>query len=1154
MNSVSSYLNLWAGHLSAGAWPMLWQSSLLIALVWALDVALRRQARAAVRYSLWLLVLLKLVLPPSLAAPTAPGWWVRSKLPPPAPRYVAWVRAVDPQTVPTGRPAVSDSWLSHGFVLPPPPPERLSRSAWALILSGAVSLALLAWVLARWRCVVRQARRGTPGPAWLADLLEQERRRAGLRRPVRLRLIEQPMSPAVCGLFRPVILLPRTLVDQLSPECLRPILLHELIHLRRGDVWVSWAQAMLQILYWWHPLVWLANACIRRAREEAVDDAVLIGLKGEAECYAPTLLAVARLGLPRSLAALGLVGILESRSALRRRIERLVQLPAPRRAGLTLTSCLCLLAFAAVALPMGQGPGVIPSPVSIATTNVSSPADLTSPGRDGAEIGRDQPLVKTPQDWDRTIAETEADLERSRAAWKTAHPHSGNENAGPIDLAQKVRQLNTLRIETQAEFVRQQALLKGLKALNGQELIQALPTAVSDDLLNDLLKKQTEADQRLADARKDYGPQHPEVLKATSQVEDLKQRINKRVEGILMGMAAKVDSLGQGLTNLTQEVEKSIKEDGAAVRLQDGKLLYEMGKLDEAEAKLKAVRAADPGNRAAQYYLNLVREARLNTAVTDRPAYSRTNVVFSGRGRQLIYHQLDTIRMENVGPWQNAPLGEVVRLLNQEALKRDPEGRGINFIVSSTADTPPPAAIDPATGLPLAGGASPESVDLAQQVAIKIDPPLHDLRLADVLDAIVKVADHPIKYSIEDYAVIFSWRGTAAGPLYFRAFKVDPNTFQQGLQGVAGFDWGAAAQAVTSGGGSRTAGGGGGIAGVVAGLPGATETNSMVSIQADARRFFAHLGVDLSPPKSLFFSGTQGTMMAYASLPDLDTIGRALATFNTPPPQVHIRTWFIELPEAEAKAFAARYSSTNSPSGSTVRLTPSQAREQIKRWTSLEGAKPLTPLTFSNHVGQLLSEAAVTTLSGRQAEIGLTDLGRATGTNGALPSVPMLDVIPYVAADGFCVQLGLTATLAEFIGYDDPGQFVINAFGGGTNGQLPLTPLQPCPHFRLHDTKASVSLWDGQTVVFGSWAAKDEAKSQKAVGPMPTDVPLIGHLFRGDPGQTNLTHIVVVVTPTIIDPAGNRVHSDTDLPFAETSFPPEGKPAPLPVPPQRRGP
>src|ERR1035437_2120665 len=164
------------------------------------------------------------------------------------------------------------------------------------------------------------------------------------------------MSPAVCGLFRPAILIPQSLAENFSDEQLRAVLLHEVIHLRRRDVWVNCLQTLLQIVYWWHPLVWLANARIRRVREEAVDDAVMLTLRDDAETYAPTLLEVAKLAFHRPLASLGLVGILESRSALRQRIERLVDFHAPRKAGLTIASVLGILAFTALAIPMGAAP------------------------------------------------------------------------------------------------------------------------------------------------------------------------------------------------------------------------------------------------------------------------------------------------------------------------------------------------------------------------------------------------------------------------------------------------------------------------------------------------------------------------------------------------------------------------------------------------------------------------------------------------------------------------------------------------------------------------------------------------------------------------------------------------------------------------------
>src|SRR5262249_39981490 len=91
-------------------------------------------------------------------------------------------------------------------------------------------------------------------------------------------------------------------------------------------------------------------------------------------------------------------------------------------------------------------------------------------------------------------------------------------------------------------------------------------------------------------------------------------------------------------------------------------------------------------------------------------------------------------------------------------------------------------------------------------INIKLNPPLTDVRLADVLDAIIKVADRPIKYSVEDYAIVFSLKTREASPLYVRTFKVDPNTFEQGLESVIGFPFGDIVQSSSGG----TSGGGGG--------------------------------------------------------------------------------------------------------------------------------------------------------------------------------------------------------------------------------------------------------------------------------------------------------------------------------------------------------
>src|ERR1039458_5126699 len=349
MNTLIETLNRFGENALHFAWPMLWQSSALIAILFAIDYALRRHVRAAVRYALWLVLLVKLLLPPTLALPTGVAWWLFPATVTTNPHPTKFVIRYDTDALPS-----LPLQPTPAFTPPPRPP--MSVAAWTILAWSAISAGLLVWLTLRWRRVVCDGKPATLMPAWLGKLFDEAKYSTGLRRTVRLRLTDQAMSPAVCGLFRPVILLPQSLVQKLPPAQLHAVLLHELVHLRRGDVWMNCTQALVQIVYWWHPLLWLANARIRRLREEAVDDVVMLTLRDDAETYAPTLLEVAKLAFHRPLASLGLVGILESRSALRQRIERLVNFRAPRKAGLTFVSLCGICIFSAAALPMGEAP------------------------------------------------------------------------------------------------------------------------------------------------------------------------------------------------------------------------------------------------------------------------------------------------------------------------------------------------------------------------------------------------------------------------------------------------------------------------------------------------------------------------------------------------------------------------------------------------------------------------------------------------------------------------------------------------------------------------------------------------------------------------------------------------------------------------------
>jgi beta-lactamase regulating signal transducer with metallopeptidase domain/type II secretory pathway component GspD/PulD (secretin) len=349
MNSFIQTLNQWGGFFLSFAWPMLWQSTLLIAALFAFDFLLRRKLRASIRYALWLVVVVKLCVPPTLALPTSPAWWLQKTPPPIAARPYAMHYSVTYDNAPL--PEMPQALLP-AFV---PPKPAMTLAVWLLMISTSISMMLLVWLLVRWWQITRQVCLAANSER-LAAIADEAQKFIGMKFKVQMKLTTNSMSPAVCGLFRPAILIPQSLAENFSDEQLRAVLLHELIHLRRCDVWLNFVQALLQIFYWWHPLVWLANARIRRVREEAVDDAVMLALRDEAESYAPTLLEVAKLSLNRPLVSLGLVGIMESRNTLRQRIERLLDFRPPRHAGLTLVSLLGILAFTTVAVPMGERP------------------------------------------------------------------------------------------------------------------------------------------------------------------------------------------------------------------------------------------------------------------------------------------------------------------------------------------------------------------------------------------------------------------------------------------------------------------------------------------------------------------------------------------------------------------------------------------------------------------------------------------------------------------------------------------------------------------------------------------------------------------------------------------------------------------------------
>ena len=87
----------------------------------------------------------------------------------------------------------------------------------------------------------------------------------------------------------------------------------------------------------------------------------------------------------------------------------------------------------------------------------------------------------------------------------------------------------------------------------------------------------------------------------------------------------------------------------------------------------------------------------------------------------------------------------------------------------------------------------------------------------------------------------------------------------------------------------------------------------------------------------------------------------------------------------------------------------------------------------------------------------------------------------------------------------------------------------------------SAIVWDGQTVVLGGLITENVTKLKDKV-PLLGDLPLVGRLFRSESSSTSKKNLMIFVTPTIIDPAGNRFHTEDEMPFAQTAIPAQPRP------------
>lgn len=297
--------------------------TLLMALLFLIRMASKKWTSKRWRYYIWLLVIARLLLPFSPQTSIVGNAFEQTAA---YAQQMKWQTQEDkPPLFVIPEPAQEESQaaqmdsttsvaLQNAF-------ESLMQNLWAVWL--IVALVLLVRKITVYQSFAAYVRAGSTQIAELA-LLEQLGKLAEkekIRPPVELLVNPLISSPLLIGFFRPCIVLPTT---QMASSDFSSILLHELIHYKRKDLFYKWLTQITLCLHWFNPFVHLMNHSISRDCELACDEAVLHTLADtERRSYGDALLNAVGAGGYRSGSVSVALG--ESTKLLKERLEAIMQ-------------------------------------------------------------------------------------------------------------------------------------------------------------------------------------------------------------------------------------------------------------------------------------------------------------------------------------------------------------------------------------------------------------------------------------------------------------------------------------------------------------------------------------------------------------------------------------------------------------------------------------------------------------------------------------------------------------------------------------------------------------------------------------------------------------------------------------------------------------
>lgn len=372
-----------------------WQASILAIVILAVQWAFQKRLSARWRYALWFLLIARLALPILPSSPISifnlghshqtlvgsPGAINQAHPGMAAIPSQSSKKALPTEPLPAAQPTARESVRLQPAFSQYSPESSPGWNAWQVI----AFIWLVGVVLFAARIVVHNVlflrRLDTAAPITNTSVLsfvDACRAQMGIKSKIRLLEAASVKSPALHGLLRKTLLLPPGLIQQFTETEMRHIFLHELAHIKRNDMAALAVVTLCKIVHWFNPVLWLAFRRMSADRELACDEMAL-SYAGERQSgpYGETILKLLEI-CSNPAAAPGVIGILEERKLVRRRILMIASFGHQRRSSLPTIILAGVVGLVTLTNAQSNQPGPAPT-----ATNVP-------PAESSGELGKAQ--------------------------------------------------------------------------------------------------------------------------------------------------------------------------------------------------------------------------------------------------------------------------------------------------------------------------------------------------------------------------------------------------------------------------------------------------------------------------------------------------------------------------------------------------------------------------------------------------------------------------------------------------------------------------------------------------------------------------------------------------------------------------------------------